>query len=207
MADKDDELSLPKATIVKLIKEYLPSDVRLASETSDMLVACCTEFVQSLSSESNDVAMREKKQIIQPEHVLRALEDLGFSAFVSTVAEVAEQCKADAKVSQNQRSALRKTGAEEEGLTEAEQIALQQQMFADARAASLTSAGTAAAMAASYEGHLAVAAQQASAGPSALNLPSVTPVHLQAAQPVLPLARAILSSPEVPFVEPMEIQE
>ncbi len=30
------------ATIVKLVKDYMPSDVRIASETTEMLVACCT---------------------------------------------------------------------------------------------------------------------------------------------------------------------
>ena len=38
----------------------------------------CSEFIQLLSSEANEVATKEKKNTIQPEHVISALKELGF---------------------------------------------------------------------------------------------------------------------------------
>lgn len=43
------------------------------------------EFIQLLSSESNEVATREGRSIIHPDHVMRALTELGFQEFVGEV--------------------------------------------------------------------------------------------------------------------------
>ncbi|GAX73035.1 hypothetical protein CEUSTIGMA_g487.t1 [Chlamydomonas eustigma] len=135
----DDEVSLPKATLQKLVKDFMPEDMRVAGDTVEMLVNCCTEFVQLLSSEANEVATREKKNTIQPEHVMTALKELGFTSFEAEVALAWEQHKEEAKTASSHKAALRKTGADQLGYTEAEQIAMQQQMFAAARARSLSS--------------------------------------------------------------------
>ena len=55
------------------------------------------EFIQLLSSEANDVATKEKKSTIQPEHVMTALRELGFSEFIEEVKLAWEQQKDEAK--------------------------------------------------------------------------------------------------------------
>jgi len=134
----DDDVSLPKATLQKLVKDFMLEDMRVAGDTVEMLVNCCTEFVQLISSEANEVATREKKNTIQPEHVMTALKELGFTGFEAEVALAWEQHKEEAKTASSHKAALRKTGADQMGYSEAEQIAMQQQMFAAARARSLT---------------------------------------------------------------------
>ncbi|WRX19368.1 Transcription factor CBF/NF-Y/archaeal histone domain - like 10 [Theobroma cacao] len=69
-----EDASLPKATMTKIIKEMLPPDVRVARDAQDLLIECCVEFINLISSESNDVCNREEKRTIAPEHVLKALE-------------------------------------------------------------------------------------------------------------------------------------
>ncbi|XP_056697644.1 protein Dr1 homolog isoform X3 [Spinacia oleracea] len=69
-----EDASLPKATMTKIIKEMLPPDVRVARDAQDLLIECCVEFINLVSSESNDVCNREEKRTIAPEHVLKALE-------------------------------------------------------------------------------------------------------------------------------------
>ncbi|EMS60245.1 Protein Dr1-like protein [Triticum urartu] len=69
-----EDVSLPKSTMTKIIKEMLPPDVRVARDTQDLLVECCVEFINLLSSESNDVCSRDDKKTIAPEHVIRALQ-------------------------------------------------------------------------------------------------------------------------------------
>lgn len=43
----DDEVSLPRATVQKLIQELLPSDMSVAKEVKDLIIEACT-------GESND---------------------------------------------------------------------------------------------------------------------------------------------------------
>ncbi|KAH9604752.1 hypothetical protein KSS87_020212 [Heliosperma pusillum] len=69
-----EDASLPKATMTKIIKEMLPAEVRVARDAQDLLIECCVEFINLVSSESNEVCNREDKRTIAPEHVLKALQ-------------------------------------------------------------------------------------------------------------------------------------
>lgn len=57
----------------------------------------CTEFVQLLSSEANEVSTREKKSTIQPDHVIKALQELGFAEFLEEVTAAWEGHKEESK--------------------------------------------------------------------------------------------------------------
>ncbi|CAL5006648.1 unnamed protein product [Urochloa decumbens] len=135
-----EDVSLPKSTMFKIIKEMLPPDVRVARDAQDLLVECCVgkkyrslcsihvEFINLLSSESNEVCSREEKKTIAPEHVLKALSDLGFREYIDEVYAAYEQHKLDTLDSPK---AGKFTGIE---MTEEEAVAEQQRMFAEARA-------------------------------------------------------------------------
>ncbi|CAD6265568.1 unnamed protein product [Miscanthus lutarioriparius] len=123
-----EDVSLPKSTMFKIIKEMLPPDVRVARDAQDLLVECCVEFINLLSSESNEVCSREEKKTIAPEHVLKALSDLGFREYIEEVYAAYEQHKLDTLDSPK---ASKFTGIE---MTEEEAVAEQQRMFAEARA-------------------------------------------------------------------------
>ncbi|XP_020259356.1 protein Dr1 homolog [Asparagus officinalis] len=123
-----EDVSLPKATMFKIIKEMLPPDVRVARDAQDLLVECCVEFINLISSESNEVCSREDKRTIAPEHVLKALEVLGFGEYIEEVYAAYEQHKLDTLDSPK---GGKFSGAE---MTEEEALAEQQRMFAEARA-------------------------------------------------------------------------
>ncbi|XP_062116893.1 protein Dr1 homolog isoform X2 [Humulus lupulus] len=123
-----EDASLPKATMTKIIKEMLPPDVRVARDAQDLLIECCVEFINLISSESNEVCGREEKRTIAPEHVLKALEVLGFSEYIEEVYAAYEQHKVE---TMDLRSGKWSNGAE---MTEEEALAEQQRMFAEARA-------------------------------------------------------------------------
>ncbi|XP_010547722.1 PREDICTED: protein Dr1 homolog isoform X2 [Tarenaya hassleriana] len=125
-----EDASLPKATMTKIIKEMLPPDVRVARDAQDLLIECCVEFINLVSSESNEVCNREDKRTIAPEHVFRALQDLGFGEYIAEVYAAYEQHKFETM--DTQRSGKwNSSGAE---MTEEEAAAAQQRMFAEARA-------------------------------------------------------------------------
>lgn len=93
-----EDASLPKATMTKIIKEMLPPDVRVARDAQDLLIECCVEFINLVSSESNDVCNKEEKRTIAPEHVLKALEVLGFRQYIEEVYAAYEQHKIETTV-------------------------------------------------------------------------------------------------------------
>eukprot|EP00842_Homolaphlyctis_polyrhiza_P000383 jgi/Hompol1/1345/HPOL_001085-RA len=66
----DEELTLPKATLAKLIQELLPSDIQTTKETRDLLGDCCV---------ANEISERESKKTISGEHVIQALKVLSHS--------------------------------------------------------------------------------------------------------------------------------
>uniref|UniRef100_A0A7C9F366 Transcription factor CBF/NF-Y/archaeal histone domain-containing protein n=1 Tax=Opuntia streptacantha TaxID=393608 RepID=A0A7C9F366_OPUST len=125
-----EDASLPKATMTKIIKEMLPPDVRVARDAQDLLIECCVEFINLVSSESNEVCNREEKRTIAPEHVLKALQVLGFGEYIEEVHAAYEQHKLET-LQDGVRSGKWGTGAE---MTEEEAAAEQQRMFAEARA-------------------------------------------------------------------------
>ncbi|RKP03274.1 hypothetical protein CXG81DRAFT_9742, partial [Caulochytrium protostelioides] len=87
----EEDLSLPKATVHKLIQEMMPPDIACSKETRDVLSDCCVEFIHLISSEANDVCEKTAKKTIAGEHVLQALENLGFGDFVPDVRDVYEE--------------------------------------------------------------------------------------------------------------------
>eukprot|EP00210_Caulerpa_lentillifera_P002111 g2026.t1 len=120
-----------------MIRELVPKDLNVPPESMGMLIDCCTEFVNLLSSESNEISTREKKNTIHPEHVMRALSVLGFEEFVPEVKEAWDSWKRESRQkSTTSRPKGHKTAADAAGFTEEQQIAMQQQLFADARARS-----------------------------------------------------------------------
>lgn len=124
-----EDASLPKATMTKIIKEMLPPDVRVARDTQDLLIECCVEFINLISSESNEVCNREDRKTIAPEHVLKALEELGFGDYIEEVWTAYEQHRHE--TADTPRGEKWTAGAE---MTEEQALAEQQRMFAEARA-------------------------------------------------------------------------
>lgn len=97
-APEDEELSLPKASIQKLIQDYLPSDISCAKETRDLLIECCVEFIHLVSSEANEACEKDSKKTIAPNHVVKALVDLGFEKYTREVQDVLQDHKQHQKV-------------------------------------------------------------------------------------------------------------
>eukprot|EP00271_Cylindrocystis_brebissonii_P014143 TRINITY_DN35399_c0_g1_i1.p1 TRINITY_DN35399_c0_g1~~TRINITY_DN35399_c0_g1_i1.p1 ORF type:complete len:149 (-),score=47.58 TRINITY_DN35399_c0_g1_i1:39-485(-) len=132
---RKEDVSLPKATLAKLVKELLPKDARVARDTHDLLMDCCLEFITLISSEANEICAKEEKKTISPEHVLQSLEVLGFGSYISEVQAVYDQYKAETLESPRAGSGKWSNKAGQElGMTEDEAIAAQQRMFAEARA-------------------------------------------------------------------------
>ncbi|KAG5275493.1 hypothetical protein AALO_G00120940, partial [Alosa alosa] len=123
----DDDLTIPRAAINKMIKETLPN-VRVANDARELVVNCCTEFIHLISSEANEICNKSEKKTISPEHVINALESLGFGSYIAEVKDVLQECKSVALKRRKASSRLENLGIPEEEL-----LRQQQELFAKAR--------------------------------------------------------------------------
>ncbi|KAF8592544.1 histone-fold-containing protein [Ramaria rubella] len=124
----DEDLSLPKATVQKMISELLPKDISCAKETRDLIIECCVEFIHLISSDANEICEQESKKTIAPEHIIGALKRLGFEQYVSEVDGVLKDHKQALKDREKKVSKW-----EQSGKTEEELLAEQEQLFAASR--------------------------------------------------------------------------
>ncbi|KAL4715104.1 hypothetical protein ACJJTC_012151 [Scirpophaga incertulas] len=124
---EEDELTLPRASINKMIKELVPS-VRVAFESRELILNCCTEFIHLISSEANEICNQSNKKTINAEHVLLALDRLGFNDYTLEAEAVLKDCKAVAAKRRRQSTRLENLGIPEEEL-----LRQQQELFAKAR--------------------------------------------------------------------------
>ncbi|KAJ2825494.1 negative cofactor 2 transcription regulator complex subunit ncb2 [Coemansia erecta] len=125
----DDDLSLPRATVYKLIGEMLPQDIACAKDTRDLLLDCCNEFIHLIASESNEICEKETKKTIAAEHVLTALQELGFEKYVAEVQEAYNEHRQQQTKDRGRKSAkLNQLGMSEEELLRSQEL-----LFAQAR--------------------------------------------------------------------------
>ena len=89
---------------------------------------CCTEFIQLISSEANEICKQHNKKTINAEHILLALDQLGFSDYKHEANAVLNDCK---EVAANRRRQSTRLG--NLGIPEEELLRQQQELFAKAR--------------------------------------------------------------------------
>ncbi|KAJ1836500.1 negative cofactor 2 transcription regulator complex subunit ncb2 [Coemansia sp. RSA 2711] len=125
----EDDLSLPRATVYKLIGEMLPDDITCAKDTRDLLLDCCNEFIHLIASESNEICEKEAKKTIAAEHVLSALQELGFEKYVTEV----QEAYAEHRKQQTKDRGRKSTKLSQLGMSEEELLRSQELLFAQAR--------------------------------------------------------------------------
>ncbi|KAF9124255.1 negative cofactor 2 transcription regulator complex subunit ncb2 [Mortierella sp. 14UC] len=126
----EDDLSLPKATVQKLINEMMPDDIACAKDTRDLLIDCCVEFIHLLASEANEICEKETKKTIAAEHVIAALKALGFDAYLPEVEVVLQDHKNQQKVKDKDKKSGR---LENSGRSEEELLSEQLRLLAEAK--------------------------------------------------------------------------
>ncbi|KAF4524054.1 hypothetical protein B566_EDAN013208 [Ephemera danica] len=119
---EEEELTLPRASINKIIKEIIPN-IRVAQDARELILNCCTEFIHLISSEANEVCNQNQKKTINAEHVLSG--KLGFGDYRASAETVLMDCKAVAAKRRRQSTRLENLGIPEEEL-----LRQQQELFA-----------------------------------------------------------------------------
>ncbi|AWU77156.1 hypothetical protein CAS74_001082 [Pichia kudriavzevii] len=128
MSDTED-LSLPRATVQKILSEILPNDISFTKEAREALIECCINFIMIVATESNDIAEQDLKKTISTDHVIRAIDTLGFSHYVPLLKEFVESCRSNAKMKEKRKESK----FVKSGLTEEELLAKQEELFKASR--------------------------------------------------------------------------
>lgn len=122
---EDEELTIPRAAMNKLIKELVP-DIRVANDSRELILQCCSEFIHCITSEANSICEEQQKKTMSAEHVLNALDKLGFGEYKEQAESVVMDCK--------RKRRRQSTRLEHLGIPEEELLRQQQELFAKARA-------------------------------------------------------------------------
>ncbi|KPI43915.1 Negative cofactor 2 complex subunit beta [Cyphellophora attinorum] len=154
MSDKEfgganEDLSLPKATVQKIITEVLaqlsppsantksPSDQDKESHQTmtkparELLITCALEFLRMLSSEANEISEQESKKTISMEHIEKALTELGFNEYIPGCREVVEEWKETQKKRVDRGEKMKAFGGAKD-LGEEELLRMQQELLGQA---------------------------------------------------------------------------
>ena len=95
--DQDSDVSLPRSTMAQRIREAFPSELRVSGATMELLIDCCTEFVQLVTSEANEICSKENRATMNPEQIIQALHQLEFPEFEGELLQLLEQFKQETK--------------------------------------------------------------------------------------------------------------
>ncbi|KAH3676192.1 hypothetical protein WICMUC_002214 [Wickerhamomyces mucosus] len=124
----NEELSLPKATVQKIISEILPPDLTFSKDARDLVIECCIEFIMILSDQSNEIAEQETKKTIASDHVIKALQELGFNDYIEPIEKVLAEHKELQKGRERKSNKFQNSGFSEEEL-----LRQQEELFRQSR--------------------------------------------------------------------------
>ncbi|KXJ71846.1 DNA polymerase epsilon subunit 3 [Aedes albopictus] len=83
MVERIEDLNLPNSVVTRLMKEALPCDVKIASESRTALTRATSVFVLYLTSAATAVAEKKKQKVLTVDHVLAGLEEIEFDSFIA----------------------------------------------------------------------------------------------------------------------------
>lgn len=126
----EEDLSLPKTTIDRIILTYNGNRKCYPRETKNFIAHCALNFVHMLTGQANEICEKEKKKTLTHYHVFAALKDLGFDKYLDECNDVyKEQIKKAGK----KPSKINKF--KESGLTLAQLEEQQKKLFESAKKA------------------------------------------------------------------------
>ena len=80
-----EEMSLPVAAIMRIIKAKLPDGVQIGKEAKTAFSKACSIFVMYVTTIANDLANESKRSTVTAADVLHALKELEFDDFLPMV--------------------------------------------------------------------------------------------------------------------------
>lgn len=93
-----------------------------------MVIECCIEFIMILSDQSNEIAEQESKKTIASDHVIKALQELGFVDQIAPLEKVLVEHRETQKGRERKNNKFQNSG-----FTEEELLRQQEELFRQSR--------------------------------------------------------------------------
>lgn len=124
----EGDVTLPKACMDRLFQSALPKATKLSKEAREFFKELGIKFIQIISVAAHKICEDESKKTIIPDHIFRALEELGFKEYI-------EECKQTLSefLELSKRRPSKKNTFEESGLTMEELLEKQKKLFEEAK--------------------------------------------------------------------------
>ncbi|KAL1517846.1 hypothetical protein ABEB36_001555 [Hypothenemus hampei] len=88
MAEKVEDLTLPTATVARIIKDALPEHIFVGKDARAALSTAASVFVLFLTSQASQEAQRTNRKTLLGQDVIKALEELEFDEFIEPLQTV-----------------------------------------------------------------------------------------------------------------------
>lgn len=85
MAEKLEDLNLPQASVLRIIKDSLPENVTIVKDVKAALAKAASMFILYITSQSIQVSQNAKRKTLLPQDVLDALEEADFGEYVEPI--------------------------------------------------------------------------------------------------------------------------
>lgn len=125
--EKNEEITLPKATADKIIHEN-SGGRSLSRELKDSITECAIEFIRCITADANEHCEKEQRKTINHEHIYSALTNFGFEYFIEECVEAYEEHVKLAKMKPSKVNTLKNSPHTLEELEEKQKL-----LFANAR--------------------------------------------------------------------------
>ncbi|RVD92691.1 class 2 transcription repressor NC2 subunit [Tubulinosema ratisbonensis] len=124
----EGDVTLPKACMDRLFQTALPKATKLSKEAREFFKDLGIKFIQIITVAAHKICENESKKTIVPDHIFKALEELGFIEYV-------DECKKTLTdyLELSKRRPSKKNTFEESGLTMEELLEKQKKLFEEAK--------------------------------------------------------------------------
>ncbi|XP_058464418.1 DNA polymerase epsilon subunit 3 [Malaya genurostris] len=103
MVERIEDLNLPNTVVTRLMKEVLPADVKIATETRTALTRATSVFVLYLTSAATAVAQKNKQKSLTVDHVFAGLEEIEFESFIKPLKKDLEKYRKTVKTKKDKK--------------------------------------------------------------------------------------------------------
>lgn len=90
MVDRIEELNLPNAIVLRIIKEALPPGINVSKEARTAITKAASVFILYVTSAANTLRIEKGHKIIHPNYIYDALEEVEFEQFIPQLKETLE---------------------------------------------------------------------------------------------------------------------
>lgn len=91
---------IPIANVLRIMKEALPDNAKIAKEAKECVQECISEFISFITSEASEKCSQEKRKTVNGEDILFAMTSLGFENYSEALKIYLTKYRENAKIAE-----------------------------------------------------------------------------------------------------------